>query len=125
VAWKCKKQSISTLHSTGSELTSLTSGVKKTNHLRDFTARTGYPVGTDNPTIEDSQGTFRTIKTSHIHDNTRPLATKISWLNEQYVAGIIKLMYTKPSLQLADLNTKPLCGKHLQAIIAFLSGVRY
>jgi hypothetical protein len=39
VAWKCKKQAIKTLHSTGSEITSLISGVKKTNHLRDFLSR--------------------------------------------------------------------------------------
>jgi hypothetical protein len=81
VAWKCKKQSISTLHSTGSEITSLTSGVKKTNHMRDFMSSLGYPVAGATPTLEDSQGTICDIKTSRIHDNTRHLATKISWLN--------------------------------------------
>jgi hypothetical protein len=39
--------------------------------------------------------------------------------------GIIKLMYTKMTVQLANLNTKPLCGKYLQVMIAFLVGVRY
>jgi hypothetical protein len=125
LAWKCKKQSISTLHSTGSEITSLASGVKKTNHLRDFMASTGYPIGSATPTLKNIQGEIRAIKASRIHDSTRHLATKISWLNEQYVSGIIKLMYTKMTLQLADLNTKPLCGKHLQAMIYFLVGVRY
>jgi hypothetical protein len=28
-------------------------------------------------------------------------------------------------LQLADINTKPLCGKHLQAVVSFLVGVIY
>jgi hypothetical protein len=113
------------LHSTGSEITSLTSGVKKTNHIRDFASSLGYTFGAGTPTLDDSQGTIRAIKTSRIHDNTRHLATKISWLNEQYVAGIIKLLYTKTTLQLADVNTKPLCGKHLQAMMYFLVGVRY
>jgi hypothetical protein len=54
VAWKCKKQTISTLHSTGSEITSLTSGVKKSMHLRDFVSSLGYPIGTGIPTLEDS-----------------------------------------------------------------------
>jgi hypothetical protein len=85
----------------------------------------GYPIAGATPTLEDSQGTIRAIKASRIHDNTRHLATKISWLNEQYVAGIIKLMYTKTTLQLADINTKPLCGKHLQAMLSFLIGVRF
>jgi hypothetical protein len=83
VAWKCKNQSISTLHSTGSEITSLTSGVKKTNHLHDFMSSTGYPVGSATPTLEDSQGTICAIKASRINDNTRHLATKISCLNDQ------------------------------------------
>jgi hypothetical protein len=39
--------------------------------------------------------------------------------------GIIKLVYTNTTLQLADLNTNPLCGKYFQAMITFLVGVRY
>jgi hypothetical protein len=125
VAWKCKKQNISTLHSTGSEITSLTSGVKKTLHLRDFVSSLGYPIDTGIPRLEDSQGTIRSINPSCIHENTRHLAAKITWLNELYAAGIITPLYTKTMLQLADITTKPLCGKHLQAMISFLIGVRY
>jgi hypothetical protein len=96
------------LHSIGSEITSLTSGVKKTLHLCDFVSSLGYPIGTDIPTIEDSQGTIRAIKSFSIPENTRYLATKITWLNELYAAGIITLLDTKTTLQLADINTKPL-----------------
>jgi hypothetical protein len=113
------------LHSIGSEITSLTSGVKKTNHIREFSSSLGYPFDAGTPTLDDSQGTIRAIKASRIHDNTRHLHTKISWLDEKYVAGIIKLLYTKTTLQFADVNTKPLCGKHLQAMLSFLVGVRY
>jgi hypothetical protein len=41
VTWRCKKQAISTLRSTGSEIISLTDGVKKTIHIRDFPASIG------------------------------------------------------------------------------------
>jgi hypothetical protein len=125
VAWRCKQQSITTLHSTGSEITSLTSGVKKTNHIRDYASSLGYPFRAGTRHLNGSQGTIRSIKASFIHDNTRHLAHKISWLNEQYVAGIIKLLYTKTTLQLSNVNTKPLSGKHLQAMISFRVGVRY
>jgi hypothetical protein len=124
VAWKCKKQSIKTLHCTGSDIKLLTSGVNRTNHIRDFASSLGYPFGAGTPTLDDSQGTIRAIKASRIHDNTRHLDTNISWLNEQYVVGIFKLLYTKTILQLANVNTKPLCGKHLQAMLSFLVGVR-
>jgi hypothetical protein len=76
-AWKCNKQAISIIHSTGSEIKSLTSGVKKTNHMRDFMSSLGYPVAGATPTLEDSQGNIRAIKSSCIHDNTRHLTTKI------------------------------------------------
>jgi hypothetical protein len=48
---------------------------------------------------------------------------KVCWINGQYTAGIIKLLYTKTMLQLSDCNNKPLCGKSLQAIIAYLIGL--
>jgi hypothetical protein len=38
VAWICKNQSISTLHSTGSEIISLLSDIKKTIHINVFFA---------------------------------------------------------------------------------------
>jgi hypothetical protein len=125
VAWRCKKQAISTLHSTGSEIISLTDGVKKTINIRDFTANIGYPFGDGTHTLEDNQGTIKTVESSRLHDNTRHLATHISWLNEQYTMGIIKLMYTNTILQLADINTKPLCVRHFQSILAYAVGIHF
>jgi hypothetical protein len=125
VAWKCKKQTISNLNSTGLDITSLISRVKETLHLCDFVSSLVYPIGTGIPRLKEIQGTICAIKYSRIHENTRHKATKITWLNELYAAGIIALLYTKTPLQLAYINTKPLCGKHLQAMISFLVGVRY
>jgi hypothetical protein len=81
VALKCKKHAVSTLHSTGSEITAHTSGAKKTVHLRDYAASLGYPFGVGTPTLKDNQGTIKSVRSYHIHDNTRNLATKASWLN--------------------------------------------
>jgi hypothetical protein len=39
--------------------------------------------------------------------------------------GIIKLLYTKTSLQLSDINTKYLCGQKIQAILAYAIGVHH
>jgi hypothetical protein len=125
VAWSCKKQNISTLHSTGSKIISLWSGVQKTIHTRDFTSSVGYPIGDPTAKFDDNQGTIKCAKASHLHDNTRHLATHIYWINEQYIMGIIKLLYTKTALQLSDCNTKPLCGRSLQATIAYIVGIRH
>jgi hypothetical protein len=120
-----KETSGHALHSTGSEITSLTSGIKKNNHVRDLLYSLGYPVGVQTPTFEDNQGTIKSIRASRIQDNTCYLATKMLWLNEQHTAGIIKLLYTKMTLQLSDISTKPLCGKYLQVMISYLVGVRF
>jgi hypothetical protein len=95
VAWKCKKQEVVTLHSTVPEITYLTLGAKNTVHLRNYAASLGYPCGAGAPTLEDNQGKIKYIQSSHIHGNTRNLATKIAWLNELYVVGILKLLYTR------------------------------
>jgi hypothetical protein len=86
------------LHPTISEITSLASGVKKTLHISDFVSGLGYPIGTGIPTLEDSQGTIRAIKSPRVHKITRHLATQITWLNEIYAAGIITLLYMKTTL---------------------------
>jgi hypothetical protein len=81
IAYRCKKQTTSTLHSTGSEIVSLSAGVKKTIHIRDFLGSVGYPVGDATPTFKDNQATIKSIKASRLHENTRHLTTRISWLN--------------------------------------------
>jgi hypothetical protein len=118
------KQATTTLHSTGSKTVSLTSGIKKTIHLRDFLSSVGYPIGDATPIFEDNQGTIKSIKASRLHKNTHHVATRIYCLKEHYAMGIIKLIYTKASLQLYDINTKPLCGQNFQAILAYVIGVR-
>jgi hypothetical protein len=125
VSWKCKKLATITLFSKGSEIVSLASGVKKTIHLRDFLASNGYHIGDATPTFKYNQGTIKYIRASRLNENTRHLATLISWINEQYVMVIIKLLYTKTSLQLSNINTKPLCGQYFQAILAYVIGVRH
>jgi hypothetical protein len=92
-------------------------------------ASLGYPVGaptpTPTPTFKDNQGIIKAIRASRIHGTIRHLATKGSWLNEQYTDGIIKLLYTKTTLHLSDCNAQPMCGKSLQAILTYLIEVRF
>jgi hypothetical protein len=85
----------------------------------------GYPMGDGTPAFEDNKGTINSICSYWIHDNIRHLATKISWLNELYTAGILKLLYTKTTLELDDCNTKPLCCKSFKAMLSFLLSLWY
>jgi hypothetical protein len=94
IGWKFKKQAVTTLYSTGSEITSLTSGVKKTNHLRDFLASLGYPVGASTPIFEGNQGTIKAIRATRIHGNARHPGTKLyssqTAIQHIYVASLFK-----------------------------------
>jgi hypothetical protein len=123
--WICKKQSVSTLHSTGSEIIALATGAKGTINGRAFLSGLGYPIAGATDTMEDNQGTINCILSSRIHSNTRHLATRISWLHEMFACRVIKPHYTKMFLQLSDVNTKFLCGADCHSKLAFLFGLRF
>jgi hypothetical protein len=125
VSWLCKKQSVSTLHSTGSEIIALATGAKGTINGRAFFSGLGYPIAGATDTMEDNQATIKCILSSRIHSNTRHLTTRISWLHEMFACDIIKPHYTKTSLQLSNVNTKPLCGAAYHSKLAFLFGPRF
>jgi hypothetical protein len=116
VSWLCKKQSVSTLHSTGSEIIALATGAKGTINGRAFFSGLGYPIAGATDTMEDNQATIKCILYSRIHSNTRHLATHITWLHEMFACGIIKPHYTK---------TSPLCGAAYHSKLAFLFGLRF
>jgi hypothetical protein len=113
VAWKCKKQSVSTLRSTGCEIISLATGIMKTGHIRYFATSIGYPFMDATITLEDNQCTINTVKSSCLHENTHHLDTRISWISEQYTMGIIKLLYTKKSLN------SPIATQNLFPVVIF------
>jgi hypothetical protein len=119
VLWLCKKQSVSTLHSTGSKIIALSTGAKGTINGLAFFSGLGYPIAGATDTMEDNQATIKYILSSRIHSNTHHLATRISWLHEIFACGVIKPHYTKTSLQLSDVNTKPLCGADYHSKLAF------
>jgi hypothetical protein len=125
VSWLCKKQSVSALHSTGSEIIALATGAKGTINGRTFFSGLGYTIAGATDTMEDNQATIKCILSSRIHSNTRHMATRISWLREMFACGVIKPHYTKTSLRLSDVNTKHLCGAAYHSKLAFLFDLRF
>jgi hypothetical protein len=77
-AWLCKKQSVSTLYSKGSEIVSVATGAKWTINGRAFFSGLGYPIADATDTMEDNQATIKCILSSRIHASTRHLAKHIS-----------------------------------------------
>jgi hypothetical protein len=125
VSWACKKQPITALHSTASEITALHKGATKTVLLQSFLQSIGFPLSSASPTYEDNQGTIKLIHTNCLTNTVCHHAVKIAWLNEHYLTNHIKMAHTKMSLMLADCNTKPVNGSHLFTQISYAIGQHF
>jgi hypothetical protein len=125
VSWACKKQPVTALHSTASEITALHKGATKTVLLCSFLQSIGFPLSSASPTYEDNTGTIKLIRTNHLTDTVCHHEVKISWLNEHYLNNNLKMANTKTSLMLVDCNTKPVNGSQLFSQISYAIGQRF
>jgi len=91
VSWACKKQPVTALHSTVSEITVLHKGATKTVLLRSFLQSIGFPLSSASPTYEDNTGTIKLIRTNHLTDIVHHHEVKISWLNKHYLNNNLKI----------------------------------
>ncbi|MFN9980553.1 MAG: Ty1/Copia family ribonuclease HI, partial [bacterium] len=119
VSWACKKQPVTALHSTASEITALHKGATKTVLLCSFLQSIGFPLSSASPTYEDNTGTIKLIRTNRLTDTVRHHAVKISWPNEHYLNNNLKMANTKTSLMLVDCNTQPVNGSQLFSQISY------
>lgn len=125
VSWGCKKQPVTALRSTGSEITALHKGASKTILLRSFLTSIGHPLTSASPTYEDNQGTIKLLRTNRLTDTVRHYAITIAWLNDQYLADHLKIAYTKTNMMLVDCSTKPVNGSQLFTQISYVIGQQF
>jgi hypothetical protein len=63
ISWGCKKQPVTSILSTSSEITALHNGASKTLLLHQLLTSIGLPLSTSTPIYEVNQGTIKLIKT--------------------------------------------------------------
>jgi len=63
ISWGCKKQPITSIHTTGSEITALHKGASKTILVRQLLTTIGFLPSSSTPIFEDNQGTIKLIHT--------------------------------------------------------------
>jgi len=119
----CKKQPVTTLHSTGAEVTSL--GGQKSKILYHFLDSIGLPLSGPCILFEDNQGTIKLIRTNCLTDTVRHHDVKLAWLNENFLTGTFDVAYTKTTLMLVDCITKPVNGSQLYTQISFSIGQHF
>jgi len=125
VSWSCKKQPVTSLHSSGAELTSLHRAGFKSSLLQTFLQAIGNPLSSPAVLFEDNQGTIKLIRTQRLMDTVRHFDVKLAWLNENFLRGTFQVASSKSALMLVDCCTKPVNGSHLFQQISFAIGVRY
>ena len=125
VSWGCKKQPVTSLHSSGAELTSLHRAGFKSSLLQNFMTAIGRSCATPSTIFEDNQGTIKLIRTQRLTDTVRHHAVKLAWLNEHFLRGSFIVAYSKTAMMLVDCSTKPVNGSQLFHQIAFAIGVRF
>jgi hypothetical protein len=123
VSWGCKKQPVTTLHSSGAELTSLHHSGFKSTLLQAFLSAIGKPLVTPSTIFEDNQGTIKLIIMQKLTDTVRHHDVKLAWLSENFLRGSFPVAYSKTALMLVDCSTKPVNGSHLYQQISFAIGV--
>ncbi len=69
ISGACKKHPITTLHSTGSEITTLHKSATKMIHLWSFLTFIGFPLTSPSPTYEDNERIVKLNYTHHFNDN--------------------------------------------------------
>jgi hypothetical protein len=125
VSWGCKKQPVTTLHSSGAELTSLHRAGFKSTLLQSFMTAIGKSFVSPCTIFEDNQGTIKLIRTQRLTDTVRHHDVKLAWLNEHFLRGSFLVAYSKTALMLVDCSTKPVNGSQLFTQISFAIGVRF
>ena len=125
VAWFLKKQTSTALHSNHSELETLLLCVKKTLYIRRILYCLGYPQLDPTDIYEDNQATIAEVINDRLTPQVRHLDVKITWLHEQFIRSVFKLIYVHTSLQKADMNTKPHGGQQLIDMYLPLIGYKF
>jgi len=125
VSRSCKKQPVTTLHSSGAELTSLHQAGFKSSLLQSFLSSIGRSLLAPAVIFEDNQGTIKLIRMQRLTDTVRHHDVKLAWLNENFLRGTFHIAYSKSALMLVDCSTKPVNGTQLFQQISFAIGIRY
>jgi len=83
VSWGCKKQPVTTLHSSGAELTSLHRAAFKSTLLQSFMTAIGKSFVSPCTIFEDNQGTIKLIRTQRLTDTVRHHDVKLRSLAQR------------------------------------------
>jgi hypothetical protein len=125
VLWGCKKQPVTSLHSSGAKLTSLHRVGFKSSLLQTFMSAIGKSFTSPCTIFEDNQGTIKLIRTQRLTDMVCHHDVKLAWLNGNFLRGSFIVAYSKTALMLVDCSTKPVNGSQLFQQIAFAIGVHF
>ena len=97
----------------------MNTGVLYQSWIRDLFRSIGYPIGPPSKIYSDNPAIIKRLLADRITPQARPLGFLINALYEIHLRKIFDMVYTRSNMQLADLNSKPHCGKGLRTLLFF------
>lgn len=110
VVWKSKKQPIVSMSSAEVEYRAMSKEVAELTWLSKLLADLGLPCSFSIPLFCDSQAAIHIARNLVFHERTKHIELDCHLVRTKLAEGLIHLVHTSSSTQLADLFTKPLPG---------------
>ncbi|XP_019258281.1 PREDICTED: uncharacterized protein LOC109236540 [Nicotiana attenuata] len=110
VVWKSKKQPIVSMCSAEAEYRAMSKGVAELTWLSRLLTDLGLPCSSSIPLFCDSQAAIHIARNPVFHERTKHIELDCHLVRTKLAEGLIHLVHTSSSTQLADLFTKPLPG---------------
>ncbi len=114
-SWTCKKQECVAISSAEAEFVALSSACQEVSWLKrllqDFNQEDNVPI----TMYEDNQSCLEIIKEEKLSNATKHIDTRIHFVKDYVVKGIVSCEYCPTAEMVADLLSKPLAAvKHNQ-----------
>lgn len=107
-SWACRKQTCVSLSSTEAEFISLSSACQEASWLRRLLEEFNQPIKSPITMNEDNQSCLKIIKEEYMSNSTKHIDTRVYFVKDYVVNGIVSCVYCPTNEMIADLLSKPL-----------------
>lgn len=120
VTWRSKKQKVVALSSAEAEFRGIARGLTEILWLRKIMAEIGFPAQKACELMCDNKAAISISENPVQHDRTKHVEVDRHFIKEKLEGGLIDIPFVKSEDQLADILTKAVTGRTLEAVLSKL-----